>query len=96
MGDVYVYRYPLPVREVVRSNEDGTYTVLVNETLCYEQQMDAVNHALRHIASDDFSKTDVNTVEAQAHNAPLASDLPPISRFALSDEETPIFALKNA
>lgn len=93
--DVYVYTYPLPgIREVARANEDGTYTVLVNECLCHEQKLDAVNHALGHVANEDWSKGGaVGSIEAEAHSERAEA---PNSRFNLSDEEIPIFALKRA
>ena len=37
------------VNEVVTENEDGSFTIFVNENLCDSKRIEAVNHAFRHI-----------------------------------------------
>lgn len=53
--------------EIVTQNEDGGYTILINEALCQKKRLDAYNHAMRHILDHDFEKTDVQNIETEAH-----------------------------
>lgn len=50
---VYVYLKELPgyCHEMVSVNEDGSYTIIINNALSRDQQMDAYHHAMRHIGS---------------------------------------------
>lgn len=56
MNIVLVY-YALPktVHACTRANEDGSYTILINDSLCRERQIKAVLHELTHINGNDFS-----------------------------------------
>jgi len=57
-----------PVNEVVVENEDGGYTVFIDDRLSDEGKRNAYRHALRHIEADDFSKHgDVGKIERDAH-----------------------------
>lgn len=58
---------PGKVHEAVRERPDGTYLVLIDAKLNYEQRLDEYRHAIRHIENDDFSRTDVQQIEAEAH-----------------------------
>ena len=64
MDDVFVYLAPLPnsIDEYVTPCSDG-YTVYINEKLSRPQQIKAFNHAIRHIAGNDFSKENVQEIE---------------------------------
>lgn len=53
--------------ELVTPNEDGSYTVLINARMSYEAQRKALLHALGHILNDDFTKENVQEIEAAAH-----------------------------
>lgn len=56
------------VNEVVVENEDGGYTVFIDDRLSDEGKRDAYRHALRHIEADDFVKHgDVDQIELEAH-----------------------------
>lgn len=55
-------------REMVVPNEDGSYTIFINEQLSPEARMDAYNHALHHINNNDFTKDNVQIIESEAHN----------------------------
>ena len=59
--------FPAPGREMVVSNEDGSYTILINAKLSHDEQMKAYQHALNHINNGDFEKSDIQNIEAQAH-----------------------------
>ena len=66
----YVYTYPLPgiLRESVTYNTaEDTYTILISDKLCREQQLEAYDHALRHIRENDFEKESVQKIENEAH-----------------------------
>jgi hypothetical protein len=56
-------------KESVVENEDGSYTIFINNSLCYEQQVEAYNHAMKHLLGDDFSKYNINKIELDAHSA---------------------------
>lgn len=69
-ADVFVCTYPLPgINEVVRQNEDGSYTILISETLQKMRQLEALKHAIRHIVNEDWTGGDVNEIERKAHDA---------------------------
>ena len=58
---------PTDVNECTTVNEEGSYTVFINASVCNEKQMSGYNHALFHISNDDFYKKDVNEIEVNAH-----------------------------
>lgn len=53
--------------EIVTQNADGGYTVIINADLCQRKQKEAYRHAMKHIRENDFEKSDVQTIEADAH-----------------------------
>ncbi|MCD8207609.1 MAG: hypothetical protein LUD72_06715 [Bacteroidales bacterium] len=57
----------MAVNEAVTENEDGSYTIFVNNELCQAKRLLAIEHAFRHIMGDDFSKADVQEIEEEAH-----------------------------
>lgn len=67
--DIFVYMVAMPdnVREAVTPCFCG-YTVYINQNLTYEQRQKAFAHALKHIKSHDFEKSDVQAIEAEAHH----------------------------
>lgn len=65
-------------KEVVTLNEDGTYTVFINSRLSYEAQLKAYDHALRHIKDEDFEQSDVQHIEAKAHELTNPKNAEPI------------------
>lgn len=44
------------VDAVTRCNEDGSYTILINNSLSQEKAHKALLHEVFHIKNDDFSK----------------------------------------
>ncbi|MFQ9569083.1 MAG: hypothetical protein ACLR03_10675 [Roseburia inulinivorans] len=66
------------VREAVTENEDGTYTIFIEETLSRSEQQDAFLHALKHITGDDFRKEDIQKIERHAHRTEVSDELFPI------------------
>lgn len=53
--------------EAVTENEDGSYTIFINERLCEEKRLKSFRHALNHITNFDFEKEDVQEIEKHAH-----------------------------
>ena len=65
--NVIIIDFPTPGREMVVPNEDGSYTIFLNAHLSNEEQLKAYGHAMEHIKNNDFSKEDVQEIEAAAH-----------------------------
>lgn len=53
--------------EAVTENEDGSYTIFVNKSLCEKKRLSAIQHAFRHILGNDFEKPDVQIIECATH-----------------------------
>lgn len=69
-SDVYVYTIPLQgIPEIVRMNRDGSFTVLVDEALSRQRQLELVSHALNHIEHEEdwYPGADVDMVERRCH-----------------------------
>lgn len=63
--DVFAYLMPLPgkIKECVTVNEDGTYTVFIEESLSPVDRARALAHAKRHIECLHFEGDDVQEIE---------------------------------
>lgn len=59
---------PGKVREAVTENEDGSYTIFIEENLSQSERQREFLHAMRHIAGDDFEKSNVQKIERIAHD----------------------------
>lgn len=57
----------MTVNEMVTENEDGSFTIFVNSSLCESKRIKAINHAINHIKSKDFEKENVQEIEYYAH-----------------------------
>lgn len=55
------------VNEAVTENEDGSFTIFINENLCESKRLEAIYHAFLHITQQDFEKSDIQEIEASAH-----------------------------
>jgi hypothetical protein len=66
--EIYTYCVDLPdgIHEAVTPCADG-YTIYINRALTYEHQLEAYAHALHHIHEEDFLKSDVQSIESDAH-----------------------------
>lgn len=61
---------------VVRLNEDGSHSILVNLNKPLDAQRVSVLHELGHIKHDDFhSKEHINLIERIAHDRELDEDI---------------------
>ena len=65
------------VKEAVTENEDGTYTIFIEESLSRYEQQNALLHAFRHIMGDDFLKDDIQEIEHHAHRMECTNELCP-------------------
>ena len=57
----------MKVNEAVTENEDGSYTIFVNNNLCESKRIRAIKHAIDHIKNCDFGKNDVQKIEKASH-----------------------------
>lgn len=64
---IILTQLPGKTREAVAANEDGSYTIFVEDTLSPEHKRKAVLHALAHIWGNDFSNADVQEIESSTH-----------------------------
>ncbi len=67
--------FPAKVNETVTKNEDDSYTIFINAKLSYNKQVEAYEHAVKHIENGDFEKTDINRIEFDAHRTEFALEL---------------------
>lgn len=51
---VYFWRLPLSIHGMVSTNDDGTYTIIINDRISEANQLIAYIHEVRHIQNDDF------------------------------------------
>ena len=58
----------MTTNEAVTENEDGSYTIFINDNLCETKKLNRIKHALKHICGNDFSKSDVQEIECRAHH----------------------------
>ena len=57
----------MKTNEAVTENEDGSYTIFLNNNLCDRKRIEAFYHAINHIKERDFEKEDVQEIERKAH-----------------------------
>ena len=62
----YIINLPNKVKECVTPCLDG-YTIYINENLSDNARIEAYNHAMKHIKNNDFEKSDVQSIEEDAH-----------------------------
>lgn len=72
------------IPETIVKNDDGSYTVFINARFSFERQQESVRHALRHLEHNDFDKDNVQQIEFEAHQLPIA---PPRDLGVQSKEE---------
>lgn len=51
---VYYEKFPLSIRGLVTTNDDGTFSIYLNSRLPDAWQLMAYIHEVRHIQNDDF------------------------------------------
>lgn len=78
MIDYQVRLIPFPpgrVKESVTINEDGSYTIFIEQSLSREEQQREFLHAMNHIIGEDFSKEDIQRIEREAHSPESSKEL---------------------
>jgi hypothetical protein len=65
--NVLIIDNPFGVKGSVHKNRDGSYTILIDAHLNYEQQLEVYKHELFHILNEDFNKEDIQSIEFYAH-----------------------------
>ena len=60
---VYILDMDHCIDEQVVSNSDGSFSIFINSHLNRERQLLAYQHALEHIAKDDFTKKYADEIE---------------------------------
>lgn len=81
--NVVLIDFPTKGKEMVVPNEDGSFTILINAKLSHEMRIAAYDHAMKHIENDDFSKANVQQIEADAHGViiPDTAERIPADKF---------------
>lgn len=57
----------MKTNEAITENEDGSYSIFINGSLCKKKMINSFHHAIRHIKGRDFEKEDVQAIEVCAH-----------------------------
>ena len=57
----------MKTEEAVVVNEDGSYTIFINDNLHPDKKRSAATHALKHIENGDFDKPDIQRIESNTH-----------------------------
>lgn len=63
----YIVSLPSGVNEAVMACADG-FTIYINEDLSSMGRKKAFLHAMKHIDKNDFFRSDVQSIESEAHN----------------------------
>ncbi len=70
MGDYNIILKDMPttVKAATVTNSDGTFTIIINSKLNYEQQCKSFQHEILHIINYDFEQeNDISIMEYNAH-----------------------------
>ncbi len=66
---------PCTIHSYVKLNLDDTYTIIINERLCYEMKEEAKEHEIKHIQNGNYDRkcsVDMIEIYAQEHeNRPV-------------------------
>lgn len=54
-------------KEAVTENEDGSYTIFIEDNLPPDERQKVFLHALKHIIGNDFSGEDIQKIEYNTH-----------------------------
>ena len=67
MISVFYQDMPCKVHGLIRANEDGSYTIILNSRDSRERNLQAYQHELDHLFRGDLDGSDVQVIEAEAH-----------------------------
>lgn len=68
MINVQMMDLPGKTKALTIPNADGTYTIIINSRLSFEQQQKSFLHELNHIYQNDFGVNEIDLIEQIAHN----------------------------
>lgn len=58
MVNVVLIKMPLKTKATHTANADGSYTIFINDRLCYFEQKEAYRHEIAHILNNDLYSED--------------------------------------
>jgi len=61
--NVHFLQLPSRIKGYARQNPDGTYTIILNSRLSFEQNIKTYFHEMKHIKNNDFDKLTVEEAE---------------------------------
>lgn len=65
---VRLYDMPCTVKSYAKHNQDGSYTIVINSRLSFEQQQTCYRHEMEHISNMDFyGRKSVDKLEKKRH-----------------------------
>ena len=69
------------VHEMVRHTPTDDYVVFINARISDQAQHEAFEHAIEHIANNDFEKSSVQQIEAEAHGLVPRTNTRPVAIY---------------
>lgn len=79
--NVFLMNLPGKKNEVIIENEDGSYTIVIDDQLSQEGKLQAYSHAYRHIESNHFEKDNVQEIESETHRSVGHIDLSIMKKY---------------
>lgn len=74
MINVRCLSLPLKIKAFSSKNEDGSYTIVLNDKLNYEQNIESFIHELSHIVREDHEKCSVEEIEIAVRKRCLVNE----------------------
>ena len=65
MINVQYLDMPCRIHGMIRENEDGSYTVILNSRDSRERNMKAYQHELKHLFRGDFQRDEIQDIEGR-------------------------------
>jgi hypothetical protein len=69
------------VHEMVRHTPTDDYVIFINARISDDAQREAFEHAVDHIRNNDFEKSSVQQIEAEAHGLVPRQEVKPIKTY---------------
>ena len=69
------------VHEMVRHTPTDDYVIFINARISNDAQREAFEHAVDHIRNNDFEKSSVQQIEAEAHGLVPRQEAKPIKTY---------------
>ena len=75
--NVVVMNNPFGVKGSINPNKDGSYTIIIDAHLSFEEQQKVYKHEYDHIISGDFDKSNADEIELDAHDLKVTKEFCP-------------------